>query len=134
MKDEGQRMPKLTIEDLQAIREKRQQVMNLRAGTARAKVTVHMGTCGISSGAREIMSALLHEIEATSTKDVLVATSGCAGLCSREPMITVELRDAPPVKYVDLSPVRMKQIFQDHVVGGNVVTKFALGAGSETTG
>jgi NADP-reducing hydrogenase subunit HndB len=44
-------MAKLTINDLKKIKEKVHKDMALRDGTRRAKVTVHMGTCGIASGA-----------------------------------------------------------------------------------
>jgi NADP-reducing hydrogenase subunit HndB len=127
-------MPKLTIDDLKRIREESTRTMALRSGSARARVVVHMGTCGISAGAREVMAALLKAIEAQGTTDVIVTTSGCAGLCSREPMATVELKDQPPIKYIDLTPDKMVQVFREHVLGGKVVTGFALAAGSETTG
>ncbi|MDZ7264388.1 MAG: (2Fe-2S) ferredoxin domain-containing protein [candidate division KSB1 bacterium] len=126
-------MPKLTIEDLKKIREKALGTVNLREGVGRAKVTVHMGTCGIASGAREIMDALMTEITAKDIKDVIVTTSGCAGLCSREPMATVELLGKPPVKYVDLTRDKIKTIFEEHIMGGNIVTKYALAIGSERT-
>ena len=127
-------MPRLSIDDLKKIREDARSTLTLRSGQARAKVTVHMGTCGISAGAREIMAALLKQIETQNVTDVIVTTSGCAGLCSREPMITVTLAGQAPVKYVDLKPDRMVRIFKDHVMGGKIVTDFALASGSETTG
>ena len=65
-------MPKLKLEDLKKIREKVKQTTVLREGAGRAKVTVHMGTCGIAAGARDIMDALLKEIEAKDVKDVIV--------------------------------------------------------------
>ena len=126
-------MPKLKLEDLKKIREKVKQTTVLREGAGRAKVTVHMGTCGIAAGARDIMDTLLKEIEAKDVKDVLVTASGCAGLCSREPMATVEILGKPPVKYVDLTREKIKRIFNDHVMEGNVVTEFALAVGSERT-
>ena len=119
-------MPKLTPEDLVRIRER------ARAIPGR-KITVHMGTCGIASGAREVMDALLEELTNKGMKDVVVATSGCAGLCSREPMATVELKDRPPVKYVDLTPEKIRRILREHVLGGHIVTEYALAVGSETT-
>jgi NADP-reducing hydrogenase subunit HndB len=67
----------------------------LREGGFRAKVNIHMGTCGIASGARQIMTTVMDEIGKRDVKDVIVTTSGCAGLCSREPMITVELLALP---------------------------------------
>ncbi|MBP1659303.1 MAG: NADP-reducing hydrogenase, subunit b, partial [Candidatus Aminicenantes bacterium] len=53
---------KLTIQDLAKIREKTKSLMTIREGEGRARVTVHMGTCGIAAGARDIMDALLGEI------------------------------------------------------------------------
>jgi len=127
-------MPRLTIEYLKKIKEQAKQTMTLRSGEARARITIHMGTCGISAGAREVMAALLKEIEASGTTDVLVSTSGCAGLCSREPMATVEIRDQAPIKYVDLNPPAIVKVFREHVIDGKVVVAHALGSGSESTG
>jgi len=127
-------MPRLSIEDLKKIRDDAKQTLTLRSGDARARITVHMGTCGISAGAREVMGALLKGIESSGITDVIVTTSGCAGLCSREPMATVELKGQPPVKYVDLKPERILRIFNEHVLGGRIVTDFALASGCETTG
>ena len=127
-------MPRLSIDDLKKIREDAKRTLTLRSGQARAKVTVHMGTCGISAGARDVMGALLKEIENLKVTDVIVTTSGCAGLCSREPMVTVELAGEPPVKYADMNPDRMLRVMKEHVLGGRIVTDFALARGCETTG
>jgi NADP-reducing hydrogenase subunit HndB len=127
-------MPRLTIDDLKALRDRTAGSLDLRAGVARAKVTVHMGTCGIAAGARDVMAALLAEIERQHLTDVLVTTSGCAGLCSREPMATVEVRSEAPVKYANLTPEKMAQVVRQHIVGGQAVMDIALAAGCETTG
>lgn len=124
-------MAKLKPEDLDKITEKIKRTTLLREGSGRARVIVHMGTCGIAAGARDIMRALLDEIETKDTKDVMVTTSSCAGLCSREPMITVELQDQPAVKYVDVTPEKIKEIFSKHVIGEQIVTEYALAQGSE---
>lgn len=127
-------MPRLSIEDLKRIREDARHTLTLRSGEARAKITVHMGTCGISAGARDVMSALLKEIESSNITDVIVTSSGCAGLCSREPMATVELKGQPPVKYVDLKPDRIVRVLKEHVLEGRIVADFALANGCEMTG
>jgi NADP-reducing hydrogenase subunit HndB len=123
---------KLRIEDLAKIREKTKSLMTIREGKGRARVTVHMGTCGIAAGAREIMDALLDEIGKAKVQDVIVTSSGCAGLCNKEPMATVELKDQPPVKYGDLTAAKMRKIFTEHVMGGRMVTEYVLAVGSET--
>ena len=64
-------------------------------------------------------------------EDVILTTSSCAGLCSREPMITIEMKDEPPVKYVDLTSEKVKEILDKHVIGGKIVTEYALSLGSE---
>ena len=127
-------MPKLTITDLRKAREEAKGKMHLRDGDFRGKVIVHMGTCGIAAGAREIISAFLNEKENRKITDILITTSGCAGLCSREPMATVELRDAPPVKYGHLTADKTAKIFGEHIMGGQIVQEYAIGVGSERGG
>ncbi len=124
-------MGKLKLDDLAKVRDEARAMVALRQGEGRAKVTVHMGTCGIASGARGIMDAFLKEIEARKVTDVILSMSGCAGLCSREPMATVELVGQAPVKYADLTPEKAKRVFDEHVMGGRIVTEYALGLGSE---
>lgn len=126
-------MAKIKPGDLDKIGETIKRTMLLREGSGRAKVIVHMGTCGIVAGARTIMKALMDEIEIREVNDVILTISSCAGLCSREPMITVELAGEPAVKYVDLTPEKAKRIFQEHVLDGKILTDYALAAGSERT-
>jgi len=123
---------KLRIQDLAKIREKTKSLMTIREGEGRARVTVHMGTCGIAAGARDIMDALLGEISKAQVQDIIVTTSGCAGLCNAEPMATVELKNQPPVKYGYLTPAKMQKIFVQHILGGQMVKDLVLAVGSET--
>ena len=127
-------MAKIKPEDLDKIGEKIKRTMLLREGKGRAKITVHMGTCGIAAGARKVMSALMELVEKEQVKDVILTASSCAGLCSREPMITVEIKGQTPVKYVDLDEAKTKKVFTDHVMGGKVVEEYALASGSERVG
>ena len=57
------------------------------------------------------MSTMLTLVEQENSKDIILTTSGCAGLCSREPMMTIELKGEAPVKYVDLDEEKTKKIF-----------------------
>jgi NADP-reducing hydrogenase subunit HndB len=124
-------MAKLTIDDLKKIKEKVHKEMTLRDGKRRVKVTVHMGTCGIASGAKEVMDTLLQEIETAGANDVVVTTSGCMGLCSREPLVTVEVLDQDPIKYEYMNPNKMRQVFKRHILEGEIQTPFVLAKGSE---
>jgi NADP-reducing hydrogenase subunit HndB len=126
-------VPKISIEDLKKIKDRERPKMVLREGQYRAKVTVHMGTCGIAAGARDVMSAFRDLVAESGTTDVILTNSGCAGLCAKEPMVTVELADQPPVKYVSLDREKAVRIFKEHVMAGNAVEEYALARGSETT-
>ena len=78
-----------------------------------------MGTCGIAAGrAASPGSRSRGTGEDGPNSSVVVTTSGCAGLCSREPMITVALLNTPPVKYGELTPRKGPAIFAKHMVDG----------------
>jgi NADP-reducing hydrogenase subunit HndB len=127
-------MGKLTVQDLEKMRKRVQEQHTVREGKARATINVHMGTCGIAAGARNVVTALLKEIESKAIKDVRVSTSGCAGLCSREPMATVQVPGQAPVKYVDLTGEKIVRILNEHVLGGKIIKEYALAIGSERIG
>jgi len=124
-------MEKIRIEDLEKIAERVRKATFLREGAGRAKITVHMGTCGIATGAREIMNTLLEEFEKKNINDVILTSSGCAGLCSKEPMATVELKDQAPVMYIELTAEKILRILSEHVLGGKIVKEYALAKGGE---
>ena len=127
-------MPKLTIDELRRKREGARKGIYLREGEFKGKIIVHMGTCGIAAGAREIVTTFLEELEKSGRKDIMVTTSGCAGLCSKEPMATVELLNASIVKYGELTPGKTREIFKEHILGGNAAVEYAIGLGSEKGG
>ncbi|PKN35303.1 MAG: NADP oxidoreductase [Deltaproteobacteria bacterium HGW-Deltaproteobacteria-19] len=124
-------MAKLKIEDLKKIKERVHAETALRDGERRAKITVHMGTCGIASGARDVMDALMKVIEEAGVIDVAITTSGCMGLCSREPLVTVELIGQEPIKYEYMDANKMRQVFKKHVLEGEIQTPFVLARGAE---
>ena len=126
-------MAKLRVEDLKRIKESMKGTVSLRDGDHRVKITIHMGTCGIAAGARKIMNTFLEKVEKSWVTDVMLTSSGCAGLCNHEPMITVETQESAPVKYVNLDSEKAEKIFDEHIMKGTPVSDYALAVGSETT-
>ncbi len=120
-------MAKLTIEDLKKIKEKTSRDTSVRHGAAKVKITVHMGTCGIAAGAREVMGALMEELAQTDRQDLRVVNSGCMGMCSSEPNVTVEFEGQEPIVYQLMDSNKMRQVFKRHVLLGEAQTDFALG-------
>ncbi len=124
-------MPKVTLEQLREMRETARKKTRSGDGEFRGRITVHMGTCGIAAGAEKVLAAVREELGKMQIGSVALTTSGCAGLCSREPMITVELPKAPPVKYGNLTPEKVRQVLSRHLVDGTPVAEFAIGSGPE---
>jgi NADP-reducing hydrogenase subunit HndB len=120
------KMAKLSVGDLKNLKEKVSKDMSLREGSAKILVTVHMGTCGIASGAREVMDALMKEMEEADRQDIRVMAAGCLGMCSSEPNVTVEIEGQPPIAYQYMDANKMRQVFKRHVLKGEVQTDFAL--------
>lgn len=119
-------MGKLSIDDLKKIKEKVRVTTEMRAtGEKDVKVIVHMGTCGIASGARTVMSSLMKAVD-DNNLDIEVGQSGCIGLCDREPIVTVIRKDEPQVRYGKVTPEIMTEIVTSHVMKGNVVDKHIL--------
>ena len=116
------------------MRESSKKNLSLREGDFRGKLIVHLGTCGIAAGAREIMSTFLEELDNRNITDIMFTTTGCAGLCSQEPMITVEIGDSAPVKYGKLTREKARKILDEHIIGGHIVNDFVIGIGSERVG
>jgi NADP-reducing hydrogenase subunit HndB len=120
-------MAKLTIDDLKNIKEKTSKETSVRHGAAKVKITVHMGTCGIAAGAREVMNALMEEMAEIDRQDIRVVNSGCMGMCSSEPNVTVEFEGQEPIVYQLMDSNKMRQVFKRHVLLGEAQSDFALG-------
>jgi NADP-reducing hydrogenase subunit HndB len=119
-------MPKLTIEELKKIRKSVKKGMALREGGAKVRITVHMGTCGIAAGAREVMHSLLEQMAETDRQDIRVMVSGCIGRCDSEPNVTIEMEGKEPVIYQHMDAKKIRQVFDRHVLKGEVQTDFLL--------
>ncbi|MEE9616217.1 MAG: (2Fe-2S) ferredoxin domain-containing protein [Anaerolineae bacterium] len=119
-------MPKLkSLEELRALRENLQRDIKVRSETS-TTITVGMGTCGISAGAREVMHAILAELEERNT-DAHVTTVGCIGMCSREPLVDIQQGDEPRVTYGDVTPAMVPRIIEEHLIEGKVVDEWVVG-------
>jgi NADP-reducing hydrogenase subunit HndB len=124
---------KLNREGLEKLREELKSRTRLGRAGARARLTVHLGTCGLASGAGKVLEAARQALGDEASDDVVLTTSGCAGLCCREPMATVEIAGHPPVKYADLDAGSIVEIIETHLRRGEVVERYALAVGEEKT-
>lgn len=121
----------MLIEDLERIKKDYIEKSKKDAERGVVKILVHMGTCGIAAGAKDIFDAILEEMEKLDVKHVKLCSTGCAGLCSQEPMITIEVPGQPSIKYGTLDATKAKEIFYSHALGGHIKSEYALSSGLE---
>ncbi len=110
-------------QDLMKVRERARNQVELRAGPKETQAVVHMGTCGIAAGARDIVATLVAELDARSVQNLTVRQSGCIGLCDQEPMLTYTDKSGRNFLYVNLTPEKVKRFVARHVVGGAPVAE-----------
>jgi NADP-reducing hydrogenase subunit HndB len=119
-------MPKLkSLEELQQLRERLQGEIKARTQTS-TTITVGMGTCGIAAGAREVMRAILDELERRNI-DAHVTTVGCIGMCTKEPLVDIQQGDEPRVTYGNVMPAMVPRLIEEHLIKGHVVDEWAVG-------
>lgn len=106
-----------TLQDILAIREQAQKKTALREDGYTMCFTVHMGTCGIASGAREVVNSVAEALEASGRTDIRLTTSGCIGACEHEPVMTVETLGAQPVLYGRLDAKKAREVFTQTLAG-----------------
>ena len=82
------------------------------------KIVVGMATCGISAGAEKVYKTLEGIVK--QRKDVSLTTTGCMGMCYREPLVEI---DDGKVKYLygDVDEKKAQIIFESHIEKGTPV-------------
>lgn len=118
-----------SLAELQAIRDKARSAVAIReSAEAGTRVLVGMATCGIAAGAKPVLNAFVEEIAKRELKDIMVTQTGCIGICQYEPVVEVITPDKEKVTYVNMTPEKVLRVVNDHLVNGNVVTEYTIGA------
>lgn len=118
-----------SLEELKAIKEKMQSQVNIReTGDDKIRVVVGMATCGIAAGARPVLAAFLEEVSKRNLKNVVVAQTGCIGVCRLEPIVEVTEKGKDKVTYVKVKPDMVPRIVAEHLVNRQVVSEYTIGA------
>lgn len=113
-----------SIEELERIRQAAKDKMDLRtiAETEdRIIIRVGMATCGIASGARETMQAIIDELAKQNITNVSVTQTGCMGSCAKEPVVEVISKDIPSVIYGHVDAKRGREIVTEHIKNGHLL-------------
>ena len=118
-----------SLAELQALRDKVKTNMGIRADdSGNTRVVVGMATCGIAAGARPVLQAFTEEVAKKNLQNVPIAQTGCIGICQYEPVVEVFEPGKEKVTYVKMTPEKASQIVQKHLINGQVVQEYTIGA------
>lgn len=109
------------ISSVDELNARRSEITAARAGkSVGVQVKVAMATCGIASGAREVMEFFEEQLERRNIS-ASVTPTGCMGYCYAEPTVEIMLPGQKPVVfgYVDLK--RADQIIEKYIKTGEYV-------------
>jgi NADP-reducing hydrogenase subunit HndB len=110
-----------TLDDLRKIKAAAQKATEVRKENA-TQIIIGMGTCGIAAGAREVMAAVLDELQKRGLDGkVSVLQTGCIGMCHKEPLLDIVRPGEDRVTYGPVKPTDVPRIIADHLVNGNIV-------------
>ena len=115
-----------SLADLKKIKERALELKKMKEQQARVTITVGMATCGIAAGARETMKGILEYIKQHDLQDVLVTQTGCKGMCEHEPIVDVQVADAPVVTYGHVKADKVAHVMEQHVRKGIIVNELVL--------
>ena len=118
-----------SLTELAELREKMKSEIGLRSdSTNDVRVLVGMATCGIAAGSRPVMAAFVEEVSKRQLKNVMVSQTGCIGICKLEPVVEVVSPDQEKVTYVNMTADKSARVVAEHLVNGNVVAEYTIGA------
>ena len=118
-----------SLAELAKLRDRMQGEVSLRHDSASdTRVVVGMATCGIAAGARPVLSAFVEEVNRRQLKNVMVTQTGCIGMCRFEPIVEVTAPNEDKVTYVQMTPDKVSKIVTEHLVNGNPVLEYTIGA------
>jgi NADP-reducing hydrogenase subunit HndB len=118
-------MSKITsLADLKRIKDEVQSKMKLRENSDNpdqlVQVKVGMATCGIASGAKEIMRYFVEELEQQAV-DAVVTQTGCMGYCYAEPTVEVILPHKEPVVFGFVTKNKAEEIIDTYIKKGELI-------------
>lgn len=115
-----------SIQELEEIRKKTVDRVSQRQDRTTTRIVVGMATCGIAAGARPVLLAIMDEAEKLGLKDVIIAQTGCIGVCRLEPIVEVITPGQGKVTYVKMTDEKARRVMKEHIQGGKVVDEYIM--------
>lgn len=117
-----------TLQELEEIRKKTLESINIRKDRTGTRVVVGMATCGIAAGARPVLLTIMDEVKKNNLSEVAVAQTGCIGMCRLEPIVEVYRPGEEKVTYIKVNAAKALRIVNEHIMQGKVVEEYTVGS------
>jgi len=117
-----------SLEELRKLRDEAVKNVEMRNTGKDVRVVVGMATCGISAGARPVLSTFVEEVAKRNLNNVSVVQTGCIGMCTYEPIVEVYTPDKEKVTYIHVDSEKAKRIVSEHLVNNRVVVEYTIGS------
>jgi NADP-reducing hydrogenase subunit HndB len=117
-----------SLAELEEIRKKTLDEIGMRKNKNGLRIVVGMATCGIAAGARPVLTAIMDQVKQNNLADVVVAQTGCIGVCRLEPIVEVYKPGEEKVTYVKMTPEKAIRVMREHVMMGRVVGEYTIGS------
>ena len=119
-----------SVEELLAIKNRVKGQMNVRNENdeGNIRVLVGMATCGIAAGARPVLNAIVEEVAKRNLSNVMIAQTGCIGVCQYEPIVEVLEPGKEKITYCKVTPEKAVKIVAEHLVNGHPIAEYTIGS------
>lgn len=115
-----------SLAELDKFREQIKPAMMVREGGYNARITVYVGDCGITAGARDVTRAILDELKAKNISTVAVLQASCFGECENEPVVEVDCAGSEKVTYAKINIKKARKIVNEHLINGRAVEEWTI--------
>ncbi len=115
-----------TVQDLEDIRKNTFKRVNQGTDRKSTRIVVGMATCGIAAGADEVYDAIVDEVNKLGLSNVVIAKTGCIGVCRLEPIVEIIRPGEEKVTYVKMSPYKARRVVASHVLVGTVRNEYTM--------
>ncbi len=113
-----------SLADLKKMQETLRAKIDLREQSndpgTRIHVKVAMATCGIASGAKEVMEVFIEEF-AKRNIDAVVTQTGCMGYCYAEPTVEITKPGYEPITFGYVDVKKASKIIDKYVLNNELV-------------
>lgn len=115
-----------SLDDLKKIRDEAAKNLTLRSVKGGKRIVVGMATCGITAGARPILTAFVEEVAKRKLPNIVVTQVGCIGECALEPIVEVYDEDGTRTTYGLVTLADVDRIIEEHLINGKIIEEKTL--------